>query len=192
MAACCVRAALPSRNVKKVSLHPSQEAAVAVEADYMMDRIDAVFAFSTPWEDQEAKDKWIASLKKLADSREMLAATFGPIEIPQDETATRVAIPLPSATWRTRATGKVVENHRIPDATDNGAWGVFEKRETSEGPKWYSMDFSPVEAGLKEWLKLPRKKVADSPTIVLKKAIVVQICDANNTVVDQRILYFDK
>ncbi len=179
---------------KAVSMYPSQEVAVAVEANYMMDRLDAAFASSTPWEDQEAKDKWIASLKKLADSRELLAIKFGPVEIPQDETvetATRVAIPLPSATLRTRATGAVWDIHRVPDA-NNGAWAVFEKRETSGGSEWYSVDFSPGRTGLKEWLRLPRKKVADSPTIILKKAVVVQILDANEAVADQRILYFDK
>ena len=192
---CCVHAVLASANHGKVSMHPAQEVAVAVEADFMMDRIDDMFAFSTGWEDQEAKDKRISHVKVLSEKREILACKFGPVEIPQGETvdtATRVAIPIPSMTERTRATGAIREDQRVPNA-DNAAFAVLEKRETSGGPKWCSMDVSPGGGpGLQWWLRLPRKKVADSPTIILKKAVIVQICDANDTVTDQRIIYFDK
>ncbi|MBN1362821.1 MAG: hypothetical protein JW993_19640 [Sedimentisphaerales bacterium] len=192
---CCVHAVLASANHGKVSMHPAQEVAIAAEADFMMGRIDDMFAFSTGWEDQEAKDKLISYFKRSSEGTEILACKFGPVEIPQGETvdtATRVAIPVPSMTDRTRATGKIWESKRVPNA-DNGAFVVLEKRETLGGPKWCSMDVSPGGGpGLREWLRLPRKKVADSPTIVMKKAVVVQILDANDTVTDQKIIYFDK
>jgi hypothetical protein len=188
---CSVYAALPSGHDRRGFLHPSQEVAVESEANFLMSRIEAALAFSPKWTDEKDRDSYVASLKKWHERNEILACRFGVPEIAQNETpeaATRVALPCESLTRRNRTTGEVVVNQArgVPSAT------ILEKRDSPTGPRWYVLDDSPdrgtvIKSG---WLSLPRKKVADLPAIVLRKAVVVQAI-LEGKVVSERVIFAD-
>jgi hypothetical protein len=188
---CGVYAALPSGHDTRAVLHPSQEVIVEAEANFLMSRIEAALAFSPKWTDEKDRDSYVASLKKWHERNEILACRFGVPEIAQNETieaATRVAIPCESLTRRNRTTGEVVVNQArgVPHAE------ILEKRDSPTGPRWYVLDDSPDRGEVMKsgWLSLPRKKVADLPAIVLRKAVVVQAI-LEGKVVSERVIFAD-
>ncbi len=188
---CFAYAALPSGHDTRAVLHPSQEVAVQAEANFLMSRIEAALVFSPKWTDEKDRDSYVASLKKWHERNEILACRFGVPEIAQNETAeaaTRVAIPCESMTRRNRTTGEVVVNQaRGVPYTE-----ILEKRDSPTGPRWYLLDDSPDRATVIKsgWLSLPRKKVADLPAIVLRKAVVVQAI-LEGKVVSERVIFAD-
>jgi len=166
-----------------------QEIAVKAYAYRLMDRIEEALSFSDDWPD---KDKYIDVSKKLRERYERLEHKLGPVEIRENETfdeATRVVVPNLSMTIKNRSTGEIITLPRQdgPNITET----ILEKRETAEGPRWYVISEGKRYLELKStWLNLPRKKVADSPTIILKKAVIIQII-SDGEVVSERIVFWN-
>jgi hypothetical protein len=97
--------------------------------------------------------------------------------------ATRVVVPVLSGKTRDRSTGEV--------KTDRGyASLILEKQDTADGPQWHIVSgYDPQYSQLKAtWLTRPRKTVPDSPTIILKKAVVVQIVSEDKVVSESTFL----
>jgi len=69
----------------------------------------------------------------------------------------------------------------------------LEKQETAEGQQWRIIDsVDPRYSEIKStWLNLPRKKVPGSPTIILRRAIVMQLV-SDDKVVSERVVFWDE
>ena len=172
-------------------LLPPQEIAAKVCAYYLMGRIEEALSFSLDWPD---KDKLIDALKRGREHYEQLEYKLGPVEIRENETfdeATRVVVPNLSMKLKNLSTGKIIivpnqEGGKIADT-------ILEKRETAEGPRWYIVEpgvqrYDEIES---TWSNLPRKKLADSPIIILKKGIIIQTV-SDDKVVSERIVFWDE
>lgn len=190
LAVACVYVFLVSASAKKPHLYPPQEIAAKVCAYYLMGRIEEALSLSLDWPD---KDKLIGALKRGGEHYEQLEYKLGPVEIRENETfdeATRVVVPNLSMKLKNLSTGKIIilpnqESAKIADT-------ILEKRETAEGPRWYI-----IEAGIQRydeiestWSNLPRKKLADSPIIVLKKEdnCIIREIIYNGKVIDKSII----
>ncbi len=180
-------------NQQKAVVLAPHEIAIKVTTFTLMDRIEESLSFYTDWSatDQTiSKEKWIEASKEMRKRIESLERILGPIEIRKNETfeeATRVVVPVLSGKVRNLSTGKINE---VPDYVDL----ILEKRETAEGKQWciinpYGPDYAEIES---TWLKLPRKKVPRSPTIVLKKAIVMQIFSEKGEILSERTVLYDQ
>jgi hypothetical protein len=91
---------------------------------------------------------------------------------------------------RKLSTGEII---RLPHpGVPKIAATVLEKRDTPTGPRWYIISEGPGCAELESsgWLKLPRKKALDAPTIIMRKAVVVQVV-SNDQVVNERVICAD-
>jgi hypothetical protein len=167
-----------------------QEVAVQSYAYHLFGRIAESLSFSPDW---PQKDKYTEASKKWRERYENLEYTFGPIEIRENETwekATRAVLPTVSMSLRKLSTGEII---RLPHpGVPKIAETVLEKRDTPTGPRWYIISEGPgcVELESSGWLELPRKKVPDAPTIILRKAVVVQVV-SNDQVVSERVICAD-
>jgi hypothetical protein len=167
-----------------------QEVAVQSYAYHLLGRIAESLLFSPEWPE---KDKYMEASKKWRERYENLEYTFGPIEIRENETwekATRAVLPTVSMSLRKLSTGEII---RLPHpGVPKIAATVLEKRDTPTGPRWYIISEGPGCAELESsgWLKLPRKKVPDAPTIIMRKAVVVQVV-SNDQVVNERVICAD-
>ncbi|MBM4027260.1 MAG: hypothetical protein FJ280_17920 [Planctomycetes bacterium] len=187
---CLVGGSLVSAPTDKIPLRPPEEVAINAYACHLLGEIEKSLSFSHDW---PGKDKYTEASKKWREHQENLEYRFGPIEIRENETlenAGRVVLPTLSMSFRNLSTGEVMTLPRpgIPKIAET----VLEKRETPGGPRWYIISEGPgcAELDASGWLKLPRKKVSGSPTIVLRKAVVVQIV-FEGKVVSERVIFAD-
>ena len=156
-------------------LLPPQEIAVKSEMCFLTEGFEEALSFYAAGWPGKDKDKVIESMKIVHTRIQPLERKLGPVEIRENETfdqATRVVVPILSSKTKNLSTGKVkvLPAHKIMDL-------LLEKQETAEGQRWFIISpFDPNYAEIKStWLNLPRKKVPRSPTIILKRAIVMQI-----------------
>ncbi len=154
---------------------PPQEIAVKSEMCFLTERFEEALSFYAAGWPSKNKDRAIESMKIVHTRSQSLERKLGPVEIRENETfdqATRVVVPILSSKTKNLSTGKVkvLPAHKIMDL-------LLEKQETAEGQRWFIISpFDPNYAEIKStWLNLPRKKVPRSPTIILKRAIVMQI-----------------
>jgi hypothetical protein len=193
LAIACVCISLVSRSdekaiPKKVRVYPQQEVVVKNCEAMLMHRIEEAGSF---WGDWPEKDKYIAGAKKRSETLEVLEYTIGPVETLEWETideADLVAVSKPSLIIRNRSTGKITT---LPKRGKN-IESIVRKQKTTDGPHWFIVteprQFRPLAMS---WLHQPRKKVADSATIVLKKAVMVQVVSDSN-VVSERTVFWDE
>ena len=185
LAVVCVGALLV---LNKVRLYEQHEIAVKSCTNHLLDRIEEALSLSADWPD---KDKYIIALKTGRELYEYLQYTIGPLEIRENETfdkASRVVVPNLSLKMKERSTGKIISLPKQdgPNIADT----ILEERETAEGSRWYIITGKEY-IEMESWLKLPRKKVAKSPTIILKKAVAIQVV-VDNEVISERIVYWDE
>jgi hypothetical protein len=187
---CCLCVSVLSGAAKKAGVYPPQEVAVKSYGYHLLGRIEESLSFSPEWPD---KDKYTEASKRWRERYENLEYRFGPVEIGENETldkATRVVLPTLSMSLRNLSTGEIIRLPRpgVPEI----AGTVLEKRDTPTGPRWYIISEGPgcAELDSSGWLKLPRKKVPDAPTIILRKAVVVQFV-SDGQVVNERIIFAD-
>lgn len=191
--AVCVRLVLAS--TKKPRIYPPHQIALNYTTYYLMDRIEEAFSFVADFSAEGTrrgkKEAIEAAKRTLIERHQLLERKLGPVEIRENETfdeATRAVIPCLSIKLRNQSTGKVivVPDQRVDD------W-LLEKQETTEGKRWriiYTGDPSYAEIE-STWLNLPRKKVAGSPTIILKRAVVIQVV-SDGKVVSERTVFCDQ
>ena len=151
---------------EEVHMYPPQEIAAKCQAYALQGKFEEVFSFYADW---PGKDRMIEISKKVHERHQTLECRLGPIEIRENETfgeATRVVVPVLSVKQKDLSTGevKIVPGRKILPM-------IFERKQTEEGERWYLIDPSdPNYARIEStWLNLSRKKVAGSPTIILKK-----------------------
>ena len=173
-------------------MYPPQEVVAEAYPNYLLARIEEALSFSPDW---PTKSRFIEGLSKWHERNEILEYKLGPLEVTENETfdkATRVAVPILSMKIRNRTTVQTVTEPEWKDGVRNIVEIVLDKRETPQGLRWYIVAGGPAASDLEStgWLKLPRKKVADSPTIILKKAVVVQVV-SDGQVVNERIIFAD-
>ncbi|MBW8039087.1 MAG: hypothetical protein FVQ85_03710 [Planctomycetes bacterium] len=180
---------------KKPRIYPPHQIAVNCITYDFMDRIEEVFSFYADWSakgKRPGKKKTIELAKRFRFERHQpLERKIGPVEIRENETfdeATRVVVPILSVKLRNPSTGKVkvLPDHKIMDL-------LLEKQETPEGKRWHIISPGhPSYAEIKStWLNLPRKKVPHSPTIIFKRAVVIQIV-SDGKVVSERTVFCDE
>ncbi len=191
LAVACICVFLVLASAKKARLYPPHQIAVKVCAYHLMGRIEKALSFSSDWPN---KDKYIDALKTGRERYEHLEYKLGPMEIRENETfdeATLVVVPNLSMKLKNLSTDKILPSQGGPKIADT----ILEKIETAEGPRWYItgpgvQGYSEIES---TWLTLPRKKVADSPTIILKKednSVIMQII-FNGKVTNKSIVYLE-
>jgi hypothetical protein len=174
---------------------PPHQIAVNFTTYYLMDRIEESFSFVTDWSakgKRPGKKETIEAAKRtLIERYQLLERKLGPVEIGENETfdeATRIVVPCLSVKLRNPSTGKVqvLPDQKVMD------W-LLEKQETPEGKRWRII--SPGHPSYPEiestWLNLPRKKAPGSPTIILKRAVVIQIV-SDGKVVSERTVFCDE
>jgi hypothetical protein len=173
---------------KEPVLLPPHEIAVKVCAYHLVDKIEEALSYSL---DRPDKDNYIRALMTGREHYEHLEYKLGPIEIRENENlneANRVVVPNISMKIKKKSTGEIITQPRegIPKIAET----VLEKRDTPEGPQWYVLtgkQFAEIES---TWLNLPRKKVPRSPTIIIKKAVVMQIVSDDGKVVHERTVFW--
>jgi hypothetical protein len=188
----CVYIVLAIRQQKAVVFAP-HEIAIKNTTGFLMNRIEYAFSFYADWtatNEKFSKEKVIEASKRINNRIETLNRKLGPIETRENETfdeATRIVIPILSGKFRDLSTGKVGV---VRDFVEY----VLEKRKTSEGQQWRIIsDLDPNYAEIEStWLKLPRKKVPHSPTIIVKRAVVLQIVSDDGKVVGERTILCDE
>ncbi len=187
----CIVFAQPVAQKADVLLPPHQIAAKQ-KIYLLMDRYEETLSFFAPGWPGKDRDKIIEAWKYLHARRQSLEMELGPIEIRENETfdqATRLVVPVLSEKRKNLSTGKVsvLPDHELGDL-------LLEKQQTPEGQQWRLISyFDPSYAEIEStWLKLPRKKVPGSPTIVLKKAIVMQIFSEKGEILSERTVLYDQ
>jgi hypothetical protein len=123
--------------------------------------------------------------------RENIEYQLGPMEIGEDETlgeATRVVVPILSAKYRDWSTGKITE---VTSSQGPLIGKILERRDLGDGLGWQLVEGKQkYDIIMSDWYKLPRKKVEDSPTIILKKAVVVQVI-FEGKVASEKVIFAD-
>lgn len=164
---------------KEVRVYPQQELVIKVCEAMLMGKPDEAIYPSCDW---PGKDEWIATRKTWTLPLEYLEYTIGPVEVRENETideATMVAVPCLSMTVKNRSTGEI-RTHPVPG--EKLIETIVQRTRTAEGLNWCIVREPARQTRLAAvWLHQPRKKVADSATIVLKKDVankelVKQIC----------------
>lgn len=197
VACCCISCRSRSEekaSPKEVRVYPPQETVVKCCEALIMGKPEQALSLAGNWPN---KDRKIAALRTLSEHKEYLEYTIGPVEIHVNETfdeATLVAVPLLSMTERSRSTGKT-KTFREPETKIFP--NIVEKRKTADGWQWLVVQDPDTLIRLQAvWLHQPRKKVADSATIVLKKdsakkGILVQVL-SDGEVISERKVPFDE
>jgi hypothetical protein len=130
----------------------------------------------------------ILGAKKMASLMQPLERTLGPVEIPENETfdkASRVVVPFLSVKARDQSTEEIKTSAAYAPLT-------LERQDSNDPLQWRIVHFDPRLPEIeKSWLNLPRKKVPRSPTIILKKAIVMQVV-SDGKVVSERTISYDE
>ncbi len=182
---------------KEPVLLPPHEIAVKSLTYKLMGRIEESFSFYADWPAEgkrPGKEETIEAAKKMRERIQSLEYKLGPVEIRENETfdkATRVVVPLLSGKARNLTSGKVIV---VPDFVDM----ILEKQESAEGQQWRIIGHiappGPRSSEIRSaWQNLPRKKVANSPTIILKKednSVIMQII-SNGKVTNKSIVYLE-
>jgi hypothetical protein len=175
---------------KSPRILPPQEVAMRTNAYILMGEIEKAIGSSyAHWADEsDAREKWLRVAKKADSSLEPLERTLGPVEIAYNETfeqATRAVVPLLSGRARNRTSGEV---------TTISGFGalIIERQSTAPGSPWHIISsFDPKHDEIKAtWLSLARKKLPDSPILVLRKAVVVQAI-LEGKVVSEKVIFAD-
>lgn len=182
---------------KKVRVYPQQEVLIEYCEAMLMGRVeDALSSTTSDWPE---KDEFIAAAKSRSEEIEYLAFTIGPVETFEWDTldeARMVLVTSPSKTIRSRSTGKIKTTPSPEDPPRKIPW-LVEKQGTTDGPRWFLLaEPRRFSAFAIMWLDQPRKIVADSATIALKKdvtkkEIVVQTL-ADGEVVSERKIPYDE
>lgn len=183
--------AISTKRQEKPELLEPQKIAVKSAIYSLMGQIEKFWSFYDYWPavgKRPGKNEAIEASKKIRMNFQPLEQKLGPVEIRVDETfdeATLVLVPTLYGKWKNLSTGKITElkDQNIGDL-------LLEKQETSIEQSWLIISSgNPKHSKFESLLNFPRKKVQGSPTIILKKAVTLQVISDNNDINEENILW---